>query len=383
MFTRNYPHRDGNTHLLSVPERTHAHEIGFTGRGVVMAFIDSGFYPHPDIRDRVLMHADATEPTVTEWTRYTLPQWYSWHGQMTTVIAAGDGRSTGGRYRGLASEAELVLVKVTNLQKRLKEADILRGLNWVLENRERFNIRIVNLSVGGDHPSDDPDHPLHVAVRELTEAGVVVLVAAGNSGEESLVPPASAAEAITVGGYDDLNITDPTKWIGYNNNYATVHDAGQKPIQKPEVIATARWIASPVLPGTKTAREMRYLAMLLKLGKSEGARLRRILAVAGRELGITAGRSLRSYRDHLQAMINKHKVVDSRTQHVDGTSVSVAIASSVVAILLEANPTLTPAQVKAILMQSAKPLRGIPPEKQGAGVIDVTEALMMAKELIR
>ena len=81
----------------------------------------------------------------------------------------------------------------------IKETDILRGLRWVIDTHKRLNIRVVNISVGGDFVSNDPSHPLHKAIRKLTKAGVTVVVAAGNRNVDYLLPPASAPEAITVG----------------------------------------------------------------------------------------------------------------------------------------------------------------------------------------
>jgi serine protease AprX len=348
----------------------------FTGRGVVIAFVDSGFYPHPDIASRVLCHADATNLIVAEGTRFGRPAWYSWHGQMTSVIAAGDGRLSSGQYRGLAHEAQLVLVKVSNPRKRIKEADILRGLNWVIANTERFNIRIVNLSVGGDHPSDDPDHPLHQAIRTLSGMNVIVVAAAGNSRLAVLTPPASAAEAITVGGINDHNSLNPSNWTLYHNNWGTAIDG----TRKPEVLAPAAWIASPFLPGTKTAREAYWLGQILNAGENE-REVRRLIRTGQADLGLSpksAAMPNSKVYAMLQAQLASHKVVDANYQFVDGTSVSAAIVSSVAAQMLEANPRLSPSEVKLLMIESAKRLPGQLTEQQGAGVIDASVAVQLA-----
>jgi serine protease AprX len=116
-FAPNYPDPSGRFSLLSTPERVGA-PPAYTGRGVVMAFIDSGFFPHPDLGERVLVHADASSGRIIEGRRFHRPEWYSWHGQMTSVIAAGDGRTSGGKYRGIACEARLVLIKTRPTQRR-------------------------------------------------------------------------------------------------------------------------------------------------------------------------------------------------------------------------------------------------------------------------
>ncbi len=198
LFTSNYPTHQHGT-LLSTPERTGANQT-YTGRGVVMAYIDSGFFPHPDLTGRILVHVDATTNRIKESSADFQASDLSWHGQMTSVIAAGDGRTSNGKYRGIASDAQLVLIKVSNRRSQIKEKDILRGMRWLIANHTRFNVRILNISVGGDVESSDPKYPLHRAVRTLTEAGITVVAAVGNRDVRRIVPPASAPEAITVGG---------------------------------------------------------------------------------------------------------------------------------------------------------------------------------------
>jgi serine protease AprX len=377
LFVPNYPDQSGRFSLLSTPERTGA-LAEYTGRGVVMAFIDSGFFPQPDLADRVLVHVDATSGRIVVGRRFNRPRWYSWHGQMTSVVAAGDGRTSGGRYRGIACDARLVLIKVSNNRGRIKESDIERGMRWLLDNYRRFGVCLLNVSVGGDHPDDDPDHPLHRLVRALTDAGITVLVAAGNTGMRRLAPPASAAEAITVGGIDDQNSLDVARWRHYHNSYGEAYDG----TPKPEITAPAAWIASPILPGSDMEREARWLAQLLQVKPGDEAAVRRILKAGWADLNIPRRAALHPDEDlyaMLQHRIDAHKLVDAHHQHVDGTSVAVAIASSVVAQLLEANPRLTPQRIKTILTDTARPLPGVPVECQGAGVIDAAQAVAAAR----
>src|SRR5262245_31772160 len=130
VFTPNYPaFQAGHCTLLPTPERIRA-AYDYTGRGVVIAFIDSGFYPHPDLEGRILLHVDASTNRVVEQAAGFESSDLSWHGQMTSVIAAGDGKTSGGKYRGIAPDAKLVLVKVSTPRGHIKETDILRGLRW-------------------------------------------------------------------------------------------------------------------------------------------------------------------------------------------------------------------------------------------------------------
>ncbi len=376
MFQPNYPHTDSTFTLHPVVERINA-PPEFTGRGVVMAFIDSGFSPHPEILDRVLAHVDATTERIIERTRYFHDRDFSWHGQMTSVIAAGDGRTSQGRlYRGIAPDTKLILIKVSNLQGRIKEPDILRGMRWLLRHHARFGVRVVNVSVGGDDPNDDPDYALHRAVHDLHKAGMVVTIAAGNANAHSLVPPASAPEAITVGGYDDHNQLDRTQWTLYHHNYGTAYDK----TAKPEVSALAAWVASPILPGSSMAREARWLAMMLRA--RDKATIDQMLLSGYGDLSLSRGQAFKPDEKTyalLQARINAHKIIDSTHQHVDGTSVSAAVVAGVAALMIEANPRLTPTAIKEILMATAAPLPNIPVQRQNAGVIDAAAAVRAAK----
>lgn len=366
--------------LLSVPERTAA-LAEFTGRGVVMAFIDSGFYPHPDLGQRVRAHIDATEPRIVTGGRfYARPEWYAWHGQMTSVIAAGDGRTSSGLYRGCAPEAELVLIKVSNPRRQIKEADILRGMNWLIENAPDHGVRVVNISVGGDFPSDEPQHPLHVAVERLHALGMVVVIAAGNSGTAMLLPPASAPQAIIVGGYDDHNSPNIDDWKPYPSNYGRAYDGSLKP----DLLAPARWLPSPILPGSGVEREARWLVPLLDMGEGDERRWRALLQPGFRDLGVTRQLAQGDFSDlaeFVRGRILEHKLVDFRHQYVDGTSVSSAIVASVIAQMLQANPALVPDEAGAILRETALFAPNLERAQQGGGVLNAPGAVQAAHAL--
>ncbi len=375
-FTSNYPNfQAGEPTLLSTPERTAALTT-YDGTGVTIAFIDSGFYPHPDLQNRVLVHADASTNHVIEQKTDFPTNDLSWHGQMTSVIACGDGHTSKGKYKGIASGANLVLVKVSTPKGQIKEADILRGLRWVTDTYQRFNVRIVNISVGGDFVCNKPDHPLHKAIRKLTKAGLTVVVAAGNRHVDHLLPPASAPEAITVGGFDDHNSLDQSKWTLYHHNYGVVYDG----TPKPELIAPANWLASPIMPHSGVAREAYWLGKLLQ--KPTEQELQSLLAQGYNDLGFHRDEIYtdKSLYQRIEARIHTHKIVDSQHQHVDGTSVAAPIVSSVIAQMLQANPRLTPREIRAILTRTAQRLHGAPVEQQGSGILNASAAVQAALE---
>jgi serine protease AprX len=386
-FIPNYPaSRPGQITLLPTPERTGALPQ-FTGRDVVIAFLDSGFYAHPDLGDRVLIHIDATTNDIREGTAIDTAREYSWHGQMTSVIAAGDGRTSGGRFRGIASGARLVLIKVMNARHEVKEADILRGLIWLAANHARFGVRVVNLSIGGDYPSNDPAHPIYQVLKSLADEGITIVAAAGNRPVDHVLPPASSPHVITVGGIDDHNTHDRPRWTRYHSSYGTAYDGRRKP----DLSAPAQWIASPILPATQVAQEAHLLAPLLipRTARSAHAALRRTIrrqrAILSETFGIRGvelGPLLPNLDDRVQTVlqerIHAHKLIDAHHQHVEGTSVAAAIVTSIVAQVIEARPDLSPGQVRAVLTTTADPLPGVSLREQGAGVIRPAEAVYAA-----
>ncbi len=378
MFQRTYPVHGADEGVLPTAARIDA-PAEWTGRGVCIAFIDSGFFPHPDFSRRVQVHVDAGYSTAVESKPYRVELPQSWHGMMSAAIAAGNGGRSGGHYAGLAPNAHLALIAITNARGRIKEPDILRGLRWVLEHGPRFGVRIVNLSVGGDVPSADPNHLIHAAIHELTLRGVVVVAAAGNHSMARLVPPASALEAITVGGVNDDNSADPSHWTPYHHNYGQAWDESPKP----DVLAPAEWVASPLLPRSDTAREAARLEQLLAVEDWDDEHALHLVRLARRDLRLThkdVHALTPELRETIQARIAARKLIDAEYQYVDGTSVAAAIVTGVVAQMLEANPLLAPRAVKDILMATAQPLPDVPAERQGAGVIRPQLAIAAALE---
>lgn len=366
-----------DTALLPTPYRVHAYPQ-FTGRGVVMAFLDSGFYPHPDLvnpYNRILAHIDATLREPIERPNFRRPALTSWHGLMTTCVAAGSGFLSDGRYRGIATDAKLVLVKTGNRRgHRIREDDIYRALNWVIHNQHRYNIQIVNLSVGGDVPSDGTLTALDELVEEASARGIAVVCAAGNGGVERVVPPASAPSAITVGGFDDRNSLDRSRFRLYHSDYGR----GGLFREKPDLIAPAIWIAAPMLPHTWVYNEGQYLWKLLHASDAELTKLLRTRQAENKFKKETLASPLNEVRRVIRLRMIEQKYIHAHYQHVDGTSMAAPIVSSVVAQMLEANPTLSPAQIEQILCDTARPLEHLPRAPQGHGALNAPHAVAQA-----
>jgi serine protease AprX len=193
----------------------------YQGRGITIAFLDSGFYAHPDLTEphnRILKYVDITRRT--QPSDLKKPRVSSWHGMMTSVVAAGNGLLSGGLYRGIASEANVVLVKVGRAA-RIAHEDITRGLRWVISNRNRYNIRIVNISCGGDYESSYMIDELSRAAEDAVRCGLVVVAATGNAGHDErhrVLPPASAPGVISVGALDDKNTLDHREFDIYRSS---------------------------------------------------------------------------------------------------------------------------------------------------------------------
>jgi serine protease AprX len=372
-FDVNYPNPPA---ILPIWERLPV-DRSVTGDGVTIAFVDSGFAPHPDVAPRILRYVDASSRHILEYRHIREIDVFSWHGQMTTFAAVSSGASSNGRYRGIAPDANIVPIRITSKQGTLRDFDIVRGLEWLCHRHKTMNIRVVNISVGGDGPSDDPNHPLHRTVSHLIDEGVVVVIAAGNSGRPMIIPPATAPGAIVVGGYDDQNTNNRDEWFAYNSNYGYSLDG----TPKPDVIAPAAWLPSPILADSDMERDAPWLEPLLYEDDIEGA-MQAILdeGYAAMEMPGNADQ-LPMYRIKrmVQERIFKHKLIDQHHQHVDGTSVSAPIVAAVAAQMLQVNPGLSPAEVQQILKVTAVPLMNMSSEQQGAGIVNPSAAVEMAR----
>jgi serine protease AprX len=341
----------------------------FQGRGVTMALIDSGFFPHPDVvgdsanstqtacRVRLRAWADASVPRVRFGFFHPLtpPRWpgwsrraaEQWHGTMTAGVAAGTGSLSHGWFRGVASACDLVFVQ-TWADGRITNASLTRALHWLLRHRQRLRLRVVNISVYGDPVKRLRGNRVDAAVQRLVDDGVVVIVAAGNSGRPELLPPATAAAAITVGGFDPQNSPDPVAWRLWHSDWGT----SSRGTPKPDLLAPANWLPAPILPGSPLADEAMHLFDQRATGDPS-----------------------------VESRIAQQKLIAPHYQHVDGTSFAAAIVAGTVACMLEAHPDLTPEAVRGILRDTAQPLPHVPEAKQGAGVIRPMAAIEKARAL--
>jgi serine protease AprX len=354
----------------------------FRGRDVTIAFLDSGFYAHKDLTEpvnRIVAYHNIFTSVEDDAALLQTTDAASWHGMMTSVVAAGNGYLSDGLYRSIAPEARVVLVKIGKTG-RIPESNIETGLRWVLANKDKYGIRIVNISAGGDFEQSYLHNSLCRLVEETVSAGVTVVCAVGNAGlapGHPVLPPASSPSAIAVGGLDDQNSLDRARRGMYRSSYGPTVDG----LQKPEVIAPGIWVAAPILPHTPTAIEAHLYADLDAAADAELSTI--IAAHAGVDKDLDEARGLAAplLRQLITIKLHEGNVINQHYKFVDGTSFASPIVASILACMLEANPKLTPQQVKRILIDTAERVEGVAVERQGWGVVVPRKAVELARSM--
>lgn len=348
----------------------------YDGSGVTIAFLDSGFSNHPDLENRIKLYVDASMPEIRELSEVELSGDLSWHGTMTSVVACGNGSLSEGLYRGLASGADVLLIRVSDTEGHITDEGIQRGLGWLLTNARRYGVQLVNISLGGNHNENYANNPVNLMVEALIAQGILVVCAAGNDGQRSLVPPASAPSTITVGGLDDKNTLDPETCELWHSNYGQTHTG----VWKPEVVAPSLWLAAPVLPNSGVAEDAANLQSLLDAPLAElPTLLQDIEPLHYVQLPEDfASQPPEQIRQILREAWQNQKLINQHYQHVDGTSFAAPIVTSVAAQMLQANPGLSPAGLKDLIMRTARYLPEVSPDQQGHGVVDPWAAVAAA-----
>lgn len=212
--------------VREIVKASYAHGAHIYGAGSCIAILDSGISPHPDFSGRIVGWHDVLSSTRQPYDDYG-------HGTHVAGIAAGSGQASRGLYRGIAPRADLVAVKVLNRYGEGTVENICTGIDWVLRNRMRYGINIVNISAGtAKEKQFDESSPLVRKVEELWNAGLVVVVSAGNRGPEAgtISAPGNSRKVITVGYYGKE---------GNSGTGPTIHC-----IKKPDVITPGSHIVS-------------------------------------------------------------------------------------------------------------------------------------------
>ncbi|MCL2699065.1 MAG: S8 family peptidase [Defluviitaleaceae bacterium] len=241
-----------------------------SGRGVSIAVLDTGVARVDDLakpQSRLLAFADFVNGKAEAYDD-------NGHGTHVASIAAGNGYRSKGLYMGIAPGSGIVGVKTLDSGGKGTAVEMLAGLQWTMDNREKYNIRIINLSVGAaDFSKRDP---LVRAVEAAWDSGVCVVAAAGNNGPApgSVTSPGVSRKVITVGASDDADTVE----IEGN---AVQNYSGRGPtldcIVKPDVLAPGADIISAKaegnyikMSGTSMATPIVSGAVALLLERSPG-----------------------------------------------------------------------------------------------------------------
>jgi serine protease AprX len=299
-----------------------AWSAGNRGKGVGVAIIDTGVSDMPDFAGRLVHGPDLSgEGTVIDS--------YG-HGTVMAGLVGGDGTDSasrvGGAFTGIAPESTLVAVKVAGRNGAADVSTLLQAFHWVSAYKDQFNIRVLSLSWGVNSTQNPSVDPIDYAVERLWKQGIVVVVAAGNSGPQAgtILKPGDDPTVITVGGYDDKGDSDLS-----NDSMPSWTSRGPtaQGLTKPDVVAPGRLLVAQ-----------------------------------------------RSYGSQIEADYPKALFAPSYIRG-SGSSQATAVAAGAAALLVAARPTLTPDQVKALFKATARPLSGTDANTQGAGRLALSAAL--------
>jgi subtilase family protein len=332
---------------------------GYDGTGVTVAVLDSGVKAnHTDLMDgsskasRVVLGVDFTGQGKLDDT--------FGHGSHVAGTIAGDGGASyglGRDFTGLAPGAKIVNLRVLDDYGRGYVSNVIAAIDYAISVRSVYKIRVLNLSLAAPPVDSYVDDPLCRAVARATSAGIVVVTSAGNFGQDrstggkaygSVTSPGISPAAITVGAVDTRGTTPrsddaiaPFSSRGPTLSHSTDPLTGAPVydfLAKPDLVA----------PGVRVVsleRDGNYLVKTYSVLHTDGSKS------------------------------------NSRYMMLSGTSMSAGVVSGAVALMLQANPSLTPNMVKAILMYTAQMMNGPDLFEQGAGMLNVDGAVRLARTL--
>jgi serine protease AprX len=320
-------------------------DFGYDGAGVGVAIIDSGVTPwHDDLSQggtgqRVVRFVDFTGGATTPYDDYG-------HGTHVAGIIAGNGLDSSGARTGVAPGANLIVLKVLDGNGRGYISDVIAALDYAVAHRDELNIRVVNLSVAtGVYESYYLD-PLTLATQRAVRAGITVVAAAGNRGRTEdgrtayggITAPGNAPWVLTVGASSHMGTVDRA-----DDTIAAFTSRGPTAVDvsaKPDILAPGVGIESLSNPGSALYAN-----------------------VPGALLPGTVAQPSLPYLS------------------LSGTSMSAPVVSGIVALMMQANPSLTPNAVKAILQYTAETYPAYDPLTEGAGFVNAKGAIELARHL--
>jgi serine protease AprX len=304
---------------------------GVTGRGVTVAVLDTGVASVPDLAGRLVQVRNdltgQTTPCKNLSGELDCNDRYG-HGTFIAGLIAGNGASSGGTWKGVAPEASILSVKAAGADGSADVSNILAAIQWVVSFKDRYNIRVLNLSLGTDSTQDWRVDPLNYAVERAWAAGMTVVVAASNLGPAAgtVTKPADDPWVITVGATDDRGTAglSDDRLPDFSGRGPTAHG-----LAKPDLAAPGAHVVSLRAPGsTIDSRFPNY--------------------------------------------------VDGSYRQGSGTSMATGVVSGAAALMLQANPGFTPDRVKHALVATARDAASDDRMAVGAGVVDADAAAFSA-----
>ena len=329
------------------------------GRGIGIAVIDSGIYSPHGIFARVkatnvIASKDFTGANLLNDDIYG-------HGSHVATLAAGADEFAEGAYTGIAPGANLLNLRVLDSNGQGSASTVIAALDWCIQNKTTYNIRVINLSLGTAPVDSYKDDPLCLAARRAYDAGIVVVAAAGNLGRD-------AAGNKVYGGIQSPGIDPSVITIGASNTLGTA--------QRSDDVVTTYSSRGPTRGYWTDTQGIRHYDNLIKPDLiAPGNKI-----IAAQSIGTTSG-SIPNTLIQLYPELdtNAASVKTNKTMYLSGTSMSAPLVAGAAALLLQANPTLTPGLVKAILMYTAQPLKGFNTLEQGTGLLNVDGAVRIAR----
>jgi serine protease AprX len=304
---------------------------GVTGQGVTVALLDTGIADVPDLAGRVLPVRDDLDllspnsPCENLTGEPTCADNYG-HGTFIAGLIAGNGASSNGAWSGVAPKANLVSVKVAGQDGSADVSTVLAGIQWVVSFKDRYGIKVLNLSLGTDSTQSYRVDPLNYAVERAWDSGITVVVAASNRGPDAgtISKPGDDPLVITVGAVDDMGTPGlaDDELPDFSSHGPTAADG----LAKPDVVAPGGHLVSLRAPGSAIDTQF-------------------------------------------------PTYVDGSYRKGSGTSMATGVVSGSVALMLQANAALTPDRIKYALDVTARPAASNDPMAVGAGVVDAYGAV--------
>jgi serine protease AprX len=320
----------GSTVTLNTPNKY------YRGAGVVVAVVDSGVYEHGDYYNTLLGQFDFVNGAGGVQTPFSDPFGHGTH--IAGMMGADGYHSASYKYQGAATRASIVSLRVLDDQGRGSVSNLIAAMDWILDvGIPTYGIRVANLSLGKGVDEPQALDPLVQAVDAVWDAGVAVVVSAGNygqSGHYTITSPGNSRKVITVGSVTDngsgKNFADD-QVSTYSSSGPTLYDH----VLKPDLLAPGNKVVS-------TFAEYSTIESLLPPGR-----------VLCGQWGPNC---------------------NERYLQLSGTSMAAAVVSGSVTRMLDKNSSLNPATIKARLMKTARKMDG-DPTLTGAGVLDVDSAM--------